>query len=109
VAWLTAIRTGTRPESAPWSANLTEEQVNAWIWQVNHDRPLDTVLAESSATHRELIDLLRTTPEEDITTPHKFGWFTAGALIDGISGNSFEHYQEHAAQIRKWLEPTRVS
>lgn len=104
IAWLEAVRDDGRPQAAPWSPDLTEEQVNAWIWQTNRERPLDQVLAESKRSHQELVSLIRSTSEEDLITPKRFSWATAGSVAAGIPANTYEHYREHGAQIRSWLE-----
>lgn len=104
IAWLKGMRDGTKPEPAPWSSDMTEEQVNDWIRQTNRDKALETVLAESRRSFEELVSLLHSTSEEDLTTPKRFGWVSSGSVADAIPANTYEHYEEHGAQIRAWLK-----
>ena len=58
-------------------------------------RPLDAVKTELFQTHQHLLDLLRTLPPTDpITTD----------VCAFVSGDTYEHYDEHGAEIRAWRE-----
>ncbi len=109
IAWLQAVRDGTRPQPTPWKQGLTEEEINEWIWQTNRERPLPAVLDESTRTHQELMGLLRSTADEALMPPKRYNWMGERSIVEGIAANTYEHYQEHAAQIRTWLEATHVA
>jgi hypothetical protein len=104
VAWLRAIQRGGKPEAAPWTPGMSEEQVNAWIFEKNHTRALSDVLADSERVSHELIELVEQTSEEDLFDTQRYEWLGGNAVADSIPGNTFDHYREHAANISRWLE-----
>src|SRR5215472_9380574 len=45
--------------STPWPPHLqTDDEINAWIYEANQDRPLADVLQESRAVFQQLVDTL---------------------------------------------------
>src|SRR5436309_3297788 len=72
VARLQAAARG-EPEPAPlWPAHLqTDDEINAWIYEQNKDRPLADVLAESRQTIANLIEAIRALPETDLANPNR--------------------------------------
>ena len=52
----------------------------------------------------ELFDLVNSMPEEDFGENHRFSWWQGEPISAVIAANSFEHYREHAEQIRAWLQ-----
>ncbi len=103
VAWLTALPAGTRPVPAPWPKGLDEDGINAWIYNANRDRSMGEVLTEARAVFNRIIELLEQTPEQDVVTPGRTEWLGGNSLLGSIPGNTYEHYQTHAAHIRAWL------
>lgn len=103
VAWFRAVRAGIAPEPPRWDRQLDETQVNAWIFESNRRRPLSELLAESRATFEQLLNLVEATSEEELTSHDRFAWLNGSSLREVIAGNTYEHYQEHAQQIRAWL------
>jgi hypothetical protein len=103
VAWLIAAQRGGKPTPAPWSSDLDEEQVNAWIYESNQSRSLEDVLAESRAVFEQVIQGIESLADEALSDPNRFKWLNGTALVDAMSGNTFEHYRDHAEMIRQWL------
>lgn len=91
-----------REPPTPWPATLTEDdEINAWIYEQNRDRPLREVLADADAQFERLSAAVAALPEGDATTPGRFVWLEGRALVDG---DFFGHlHEEHEPSIRAWL------
>ena len=77
--------------------------LNAQFYQENKSRPLDEVLADFLITHQQIMDIVQAMPEEDLMSTHRFAWSQGKPLWHLIAGDTFEHYEEHLAQIQEWL------
>jgi hypothetical protein len=117
VAHLTGWRTRTvgrlqaalRHEPAPppkWPPDLqTDDEINAWIYAANHDRPLDDVLHDSRAVFQQLAETLDAFPEAELLAPGHFPWMEGEPLTGAIF---FAHFhEEHEPDMRAWLEKIR--
>ncbi len=108
IAWLEAAQTGAPPAPPPWDSGLDNfDQINEWIFQSNRGRPLSDVLTRSRQVFDHLVELVDAVSSEDLITPGRFGWLEGGTLLERIPGDSYEHYQEHGAMIRAWLDSVR--
>lgn len=50
--------------------------------------------------------------EEDLNAAHRFAWTESWpdlSLIAAIADNSYEHYQDHGEQIRRWLDASHMA
>ena len=103
VARLPAVRQGGAPEPAPWPPNLSEEEINAWIYEANRKRTLRDVLDDSRRVQDQVMKQLQSVTDEELNQPGHFSWLNGNKLAEYIPGNTYEHYQEHADLIRKWL------
>jgi hypothetical protein len=83
------------------------DALNAQFYQENKSRPLDEVLTDFRATHQQIIDIVQAMPEDDLISAHRFAWSQGKPLWHLIAGDTFEHYQEHLAQIQEWLVQSR--
>ena len=109
VEWLAAARRGDKPTPAPWPPNLKEDdEVNAWIFNANRQRPLTQVLTESREVHDQLMKGLESVSEEELNDVARFTWLKGSSLADSIPGNSYEHFQHHARDIQAWLKLEKV-
>ena len=85
---------------SPWW-NLPLEERNAAIFALNKDRATEDVLAESREIFTELMTQLETLSEEDLTTADNFKDMPSEwKPWEVIASNTFEHYPEHARDIR---------
>ncbi len=100
-ARLSAVREGGAPKPAPWPSNLSEEKINAWIYEANRVRSLRDVLKDSHRVQDKVIKQMQSITDEELNT--RFSWLDGNKLAEYIPGNTYEHYQEHAELIRKWL------
>jgi hypothetical protein len=90
----------------PWPQQLQEDDdINAWIYAANRDRPLADVLSDSRDVFQQLVETLDDFPEADLIDPARFPWLggeapTAAAL--------FGHFhEEHEPDMRAWLGRVR--
>ena len=88
--------------SPPWPPELREDDdINAWIYEANRDRPLADVLSESREVFQQLLATLAAFPEEELQNlPRIFG-----LEEEPVSGRLlFAHFhEEHEPDMRAWL------
>ncbi len=103
VARFRAARSGQPVAPLPWPADLqTDDEINAWIYAANRDRPLEDVLSESRQVFQQLVDAIDAFDEAELRDSSRFGWL-AGERFRGSS--FFEHFhEEHESDMRAWLE-----
>jgi len=102
-------RAAQRHESAPtpaWPPQLqTDDEINAWIYDANRERPLAEVLQESRTVYQQLVDALNAFPEEELQDPKRFDWL-GDEPWDGAA--FFGHFhEEHEPDMRAWLDRIR--
>lgn len=109
--WLEDFVRGVTPQP---SERLDVES-NDRIYRENRDRSLAEVRELFHHAHQQFlyqVDLLtQTLSEEDVNTSHRFAWtesWPGSSLIAVISDNSYEHYRDHAEQIRHWLDTIAI-
>ena len=74
---------------------LDVDKFNARQWEVKRKRELADLRIELEDTHRELVDLLSGLPEEH---------FGSNEVHERIRIDTYEHYEDHGLEIRRWLE-----
>jgi hypothetical protein len=85
--------------------DLPLEQRNAAIYAVNRDRPLRDVLAEAVLVSQDLLRLLPTLSEADLTDATRFpGMPLDWVPWEVIASNTLEHYSDHLTDIRTLLD-----
>jgi Protein of unknown function (DUF1706) len=83
---------------------------NAIIWGENKDRPLSEILDESRYVFDRLFQIVKLLPEADLLAPYAYDryvlpfWDESMALWECIADDSYDHYREHTANIRRWLD-----
>jgi hypothetical protein len=100
-----SFRAALRHESSfapPWPPHLEEDdEINAWIYAANKDRPLSDVLEESRAVFEQLVETLSAFPEAELLEPERFEWLE-GEPISAAA--FFGHFHEgHEPDMRAWL------
>jgi hypothetical protein len=85
-------------------AGLSIDERNAWIYTRIKDLPLDAVLAESRAVYPPILAAVQTLTEADLNDPTRFPWQAGSALWEWIEGDVYEHYRDHTANLRAWLD-----
>ena len=84
--------------------NLPTDERNAAIYEENHELSLTQVMDESAQVFQQLLELLPTLSDEDLTTPGNFlnmppDWHPG----DIIAQNTYEHYQQHIPDLKRWI------
>jgi hypothetical protein len=91
------------PMPAPyWPSHLqTDDEINAWIFETNRDRPLAAILQEDHDVFQQLVDTISAFPETEQMDPRIVEWLD-GAPLTGAT--FFGHFhEEHEQDIRAWL------
>lgn len=94
---------------------LDVEPRNALIQEEYKAEPLPKVLAESQQVFQQLVAVVEKVTDEDLTEAGRLGvyldpaWSEGQPLWRSIAADSYEHYLQHVADIRKWLEQQRAS
>ncbi len=70
-----------------------DDHVNAFVREAKSARPLADVRADFDASYAELLALIEMMPDDVLAA--KYDW---------ISGDTNDHYDEHARSIRAWRE-----
>jgi hypothetical protein len=84
---------------------LPQDERNRVLYERNRGRALSDVLAESAQVHTRLMTLLGELSDADLTDASHFKEMPADWLPWRIiAGNTFEHYRDHAAVVRAWLD-----
>lgn len=77
---------------------------NQHLYEQTKERPLADVMHDFRATHRAICDFAAQMNEHDIFEPNRFAWRDGSPALDMISGNTYEHYDEHLA----WIQASRA-
>src|SRR5215472_4916501 len=65
----------------PWPSELqTDDEINAWFYASDRDRPLADVLRESRDVYEQLVETLDAFPAADLLDPARFPWLEAGDI-----------------------------
>lgn len=80
------------------------DQINAWIYATNRDRPLTDVLRESREVFDEMVEALDAFSEAELLDPTRFP-FMKGKPLPMTGAEYFDHFHdEHEPEMRAWLE-----
>jgi len=87
----------------PWPAHLqTDDEINAWIYETNHERPVREVLDESHQVFQQLLAAMEGLPDEVIMDPGRHLPWLEGQPLS--AGQFFAHFhEEHEPDMRAWL------
>jgi hypothetical protein len=84
---------------------LPQDERNRVIYEQNRSRALGDVLAESAQVHARMVRLLDGLSDADLLEAARFKEMPADWLPWRIiAENTFEHYRDHAAIVRAWLD-----
>ena len=85
-----------------WS--LPTDERNSRIYEANRNYPLAQVLTEAQAAHSGLVAAVLSLSEDDLNDSSRFPYHPPGAAPwEIVAQNSYQHYQDHLADLRKWL------
>ena len=84
--------------------NIPTDERNAAIYEEVRQQPLEQVLEESTQVYQQLIIVLPSLTDQDLTNPESFPGMPPDWqpwLI--IAQNTYEHYQDHISDIERWI------
>ncbi len=110
VARLQAARRGEPEPPPPWPADLqNDDEINAWLYERNHGRSVNAILADTQALFQQIFTILADLPAETrvetIRTAdgREFYRLWLGGKRFSIC-EFFEHFRDdHEPEIRAWL------
>lgn len=105
--WLEECLRGETPQPS----ERLDRTSNDRIYEKYRDRSLPEVRRIFDSAHQHFLHqvnlLAEAYSEDDLNAPHRFAWtesWPGFSLIAAIADNSYEHYQDHGAQIQSWLD-----
>ena len=106
-AWQTRLITALFKVEKGFTPDTTEggqtvDQMNEKFYREMKDRSFDQVWDDLDASYHQLLSRLEGWKEKDLFDPKRFNWMKGQPFVGYIAGDSYEHYAEHAVQIRKW-------
>ena len=106
-AWQTRLITALFKAEKGFTPDTTEggptvDQLNEKFYREMKDRPFDQVWDDLDSSYHQLLGRLAGWKEKDLFDPKRFRWMQGEPFEVYIAGDSYEHYAEHAAQIREW-------
>jgi hypothetical protein len=103
VARLQAAQHSDPEPPPPWPAHLqTDDEINGWIYEANHGRPVREVLDESHHVFQQLLAAIEGLPDEVLLDPQRHLPWLAGQPFN--AAEFFAHFhQEHEPDMRAWL------
>ena len=108
VARLQAAQRGEENPPMPWPAQMqTDDEINAWIYETNRNRPLREVLNDSRQIFQQLVAAIETFPEAELMDLHRFPWMQGRPFR---AAELFAHFhEEHEPDMRAWLAQQKSS
>ncbi len=95
------------PDFPPlWPEALQDDdEINAWIYKANRDRPLADVLSDSREVFQQLVDVIAAFSDDELQDPQRIEWLEG----EPLSGKFvFSHFhEEHEPDMRVWLDKVR--
>jgi len=73
---------------------LDDDGPNEWVTEKYRNIPLEDVVTQEIQAFAAIVSSLEKMPEEMLNRHH---------LYDRVANNTFHHYREHAADIKRWL------
>jgi hypothetical protein len=107
VTRLTAAQRGEQEPLPPWPVHLQDENdINAWIYQANRQRPPNEILDEMRQVHQQLLATIEGMPDdvriEHIEPAYYLVWVGNERFE---AGEFFDHFHDdHEPDVRRWMK-----
>jgi hypothetical protein len=98
-----AQRGTARPSTAHFGTE-TFDAVNQRWFEASQQRSLDMIWQDWIGVRKQVIRRVGELSEKDLTDPSRFPWMKGKPLFELILTDTIEHEEEHADEIREWLE-----
>ena len=107
VARLEAARWNQPPRPTDWPGHLDSDaedvdEINEWIYETYHTRPLAEILQAWRQTFQQVLDTSEALSEEELADSGRYPWLGNWPLSAVLVG-TYEHHDEHLVQLRDWL------
>jgi len=103
IASIQAAQRGEPEPPPPWPAHLhTDDEINAWIYEINKGRSLREVLDESRQSFQQLLAVIEGLPD-DVRIEPEWHLVWLGDKRFPV-GEFFDHFHDdHEPDVRAWL------
>jgi hypothetical protein len=82
--------------------DLSQDERNARIYELHREKSLAQVEAEAHENFAYLLTAVKTLKQFEVEKP-----YLDKTVAEAICGDTFEHYEQHIADIEKWIAKTR--
>lgn len=79
------------------------DKLNQLIYEENKDRSLSSVLGDFETSYEQVLETVKSIPEQDIFPVGRYAWTGKANLNAYIMANTANHYRWAKTQIRKWV------
>ena len=105
VTMLWQIERGRKPSTAHFGPKSVDQLNDEWH-QSTKDREYALVFSDYSGVRKQTERRVMAFSDEDLTNPKLFSWLKGKPLWNWIANDSFEHEEEHHAEITAWIKNT---
>ena len=86
----------------PWPSELQEDDdINAWMYESNRNRPLADVLSDSREVFQQLLDAIDAFSDDELQDFQRIQWLEGESLSGKLFFTHF--HEEHEPDMRAWL------
>jgi hypothetical protein len=76
------------------SSLISDEEANAWVDEKYKNAPLEDIITQEMQAFMQIHSAIEKMAEEN---------FNKHNIAERVADNTYRHYQEHAKEIRRWL------
>jgi hypothetical protein len=91
------------PEGMTWGDEAIN-YLNERAYQMNKNRPLSEIRGDFDESFQEFLQYAQRVSDEQLNDPDRFAWTYGAPLWRFFEADGYNHYREHAEQIREWLK-----
>ena len=89
-----------------WPSELQDDdEINAWMYEANRDRPLADVLSDSREVFQQLVNAIDAFSDDELQDPQRIAWLEGEPLSGAFVFSHF--HEEHEADMRAWLDKVK--
>lgn len=102
LTWMAEDAAGRAPERPePGYVMDQVDELNERDWRASRDTPLDDVQREFEQSSADVVDLVRSLSDADLTDANRYSWLPDWPLWHVVASNSFDHYDEHVEMLER--------
>ena len=104
VTLLFQIQHGMKKPTTVHFGSETVDEINQRWYESGKDRSLDVIWQDWAGVRKQSIRRVSEFNDLDLNDPQRFAWLDGEPLYQWILNDTVSHEEEHADQIREWLE-----